>query len=190
MNRRKHPRRKFGRQHLAAFARDSKRRTENRLRCRRTHSYNQLWLDQPQLRFHPRAAGCDLARVWFLMNPAFPARLPLKMFHCVRDINLRSINSGFFERLIHDFPSWPYKWLTGDVFVIARLLANQHDRCALGTFAKHSLRGALVKVTRFAILRRVAHCRPTCRVWWLRRAGKLLVVCWHLPIKNRKSSTL
>ncbi len=95
MDRREDPRRKFGRQQFAAFPRDAERRTENRLGCRRAHCYHQLWLNDSQLCFQPRAAGCDLARIWFLMNAAFPARLPLKMLHRVRDINLGSINSCF-----------------------------------------------------------------------------------------------
>ena len=79
------------------------------------------------------------------------------MLYCIRDINLFAIDSGFFERLIHDFPSGSYKWFTGDIFGISRLFADQHDRCALGTFAKHRLRRALVEVTRRALSRRFTH---------------------------------
>ena len=81
------------------------------------------------------------------MNPAFAARLPLKMFHRVRDINLRSIDSSFLERAIHDFPSRTNEWFARDIFVIARLFANQHHRCALRPFAKDSLGRSFVQMT-------------------------------------------
>ena len=111
MNSSENPRRKFGRQYFAALARDAKRRAEDRLRRRRSEADQQLSFDQTQLRFQPRTAGSDLPRIWFPMNPAFPAGLLLKMLHRVRDINFFAINSGFFERLIHDFPSRPDEWL-------------------------------------------------------------------------------
>ena len=65
------------------------------------------------------------------MNPAFATRLPLKMFHRVAHVNLRSIDSSVRERAIHDFPSRTNEWFARHIFVIARLFANQHHRCAL-----------------------------------------------------------
>ena len=85
------------------------------------------------------------------MNSAFPAGLPFKMFHRIRDINFPAIDSGFFERLIHDFSSWPYERFAGDIFVIARLFAHQHNSCVLWTFSEYSLRGSFVKMARLAV---------------------------------------
>src|SRR5262249_45994271 len=124
------------------------------------------------------------------MNPAFPARLPLKMFYRVRDVNLGPINSSFFERLVHDFPSWPDERFTGDIFIVARLFADEHHRCTLRTFAKNRLRRPLVKMTRLTILRRLTHGRPAHRVGWLRRSRKLLVIRSHVPIMNRNSRAI
>jgi hypothetical protein len=90
------------------------------------------------------------------MNPAFPARFPLKVFHRVRDINLGSIDSSFFERSIHDFAGRSNEGFTSDILVISRLFANQHHRCAFRAFAKNRLCRALVKVTCGAVTRRFA----------------------------------
>ena len=73
------------------------------------------------------------------MNPAFAPRLPFEVFHRVRDINLRPIDSSIRERAIHDFSRRANEWFACDVFVVAGLFANQHHGCALGAFAKHSL---------------------------------------------------
>jgi len=90
------------------------------------------------------------------MNPALPTRLPFEVFHRVRDVNFLAINSRFFEGLIHDFSSGSNEGFTLLIFVIARLLADQHDRCVFRAFAKHGLCSPLVKMTRFAFARRVA----------------------------------
>jgi hypothetical protein len=58
------------------------------------------------------------------MNPAFPARLPLKMLDRVCDINLGPTDSGFFQRSIHDFPSRSHERLASDILVVSRLFAD------------------------------------------------------------------
>src|SRR5438874_969675 len=75
MNRREDSWGKLGRQYFSPFSRDAKPRTEDCLRCCGTHCHDQFSPNDSQLRFQPRPARCDLARVWFLMNPAFAARL-------------------------------------------------------------------------------------------------------------------
>ena len=91
------------------------------------------------------------------MNPALPTGLPFEVLHRVRDVNFPAINSRFFERPIHDFSSGPNEGFTLLIFVIARLFADQHDRDVFRTFAKHGFCSALVKMTRCAYARRVAH---------------------------------
>src|ERR1051326_3535302 len=127
MNSRKDSRCQFGRQNFAALARDAKRRAENRLGRRRAHRDYEVGLNGPKLCLQPRAAGSDLARIWFLMDPPFAARLPLEMFHRVGDVNFFPINSSFFQRLIHDFARRPNERFTGNIFVVSRLFADQHD---------------------------------------------------------------
>jgi hypothetical protein len=81
------------------------------------------------------------------MNSAFPARFPLKVLYRIRNVNLASINSGFFKRPVHDLSCRPDERFAGDIFVIARLFPDQHHRCVPQPFPKHSLGGAFVKVT-------------------------------------------
>src|SRR5689334_3708643 len=114
------------------------------------------------------------------MNPPFSARLPLEMFYRIRDIDLRSINSRFLEGAIHDFARRPDKRFARDIFVIARLFADEHHLCAFWTFAKHRLGGMFVKVTRLTIFRCLADSRPTRAVGRLRWPRKLLIRCSHL----------
>src|SRR5881397_1026353 len=73
------------------------------------------------------------------MNPTLPTGLPFEVFHRVGDVNFLAINSRFFEGLIHDFSSGSNEGITLLVFVIARLLADQHDRRVFRAFAKHGL---------------------------------------------------
>src|SRR5580765_443091 len=157
MNGRKHPWCELRGQHLATLPADSECRAENGLRRSRTHCHDEVGLNDPQFRFQPRTARCDLARVRLLMNPAFATRLPFEVFHSVRDVNLRPIDSSVLERAIHNFPSRTNEWFARDIFVIARLFANQHHRCALRTFAKDSLGRSFVQMTRSAMSRRLAH---------------------------------
>jgi len=79
------------------------------------------------------------------------------MFHRVRDVNFPAINSRFFQCLVHDFPSRSNKRFTLLIFVIARLLADQHDRHVFRSLAKHGLRGPLVEMTCRAFERCLSH---------------------------------
>ena len=157
MNSRKDSWGKLGRQYFSPFARDTEPRTKDRLRCCGTHCHDQSWSNDSQLRFQPGPARCDLARVWFLMNPAFAARLPFEMFNRVCNVNLRPIDSGVLERAIHDFPSRTNEWFARDIFVVAWLFANQHHRRMLWTLAKHGLGRALMQMACGALACRFAN---------------------------------
>src|SRR5438309_1719158 len=101
------------------------------------------WLES-QFRLEPRLTRRHFARVRFLMNTPFAARLPFEMLHRVGDINLFAIDSRFLERAVHDFSGRTNERFPGNIFVIPRLLANEHDRRFLWTFAKYRLGGVLV----------------------------------------------
>jgi len=157
MNSREHPLCELRGQHLATLPGDSESRAENSLcRCR-THCHDEFGPNDPLFRFQPRTARCDFARFRLLMNPPFPAGLPFEVFHRVRDVNLRPINSSFLERAIHNFPSRTNERFARDIFVIARLFANQHHRCVLRPFAKNSLGRSLVQMTCSAVSCCFAH---------------------------------
>ena len=91
------------------------------------------------------------------MNPAFPARFPLKMLYGIRNVNLASINSGLFERAIHNLPCRSDERFAGYIFIIAGLFPDQHHRRTLRTFAKHGLGGVFIKVACGAFARSAAH---------------------------------
>src|SRR5438094_10035891 len=94
------------------------------------------------------------------MNSALTSRLPFEMFHCVRHINVASIDSSLFERLVHDFSRRSNKGLTGDIFIIPWLFADEHHRCACPALAKNGLRRALENATGPTIFRRLPDGRP------------------------------
>ena len=66
------------------------------------------------------------------------------MLDRVRDVNLFAINSRFFERAIHDFSRGADERFAGDVFVIAWLFADEHDRRFFRAFAKNGLGCVLI----------------------------------------------
>src|SRR5204863_4717579 len=91
------------------------------------------------------------------MNSALTSRLPFKMLHRIRHINVASIDSSLFQRLVHDFSRWPDERFAGDILVISRLFSNQHDWRGFRSLAKDSLRGVLVEMTRRAFSRSFAN---------------------------------
>src|SRR6184192_4408592 len=111
----------------------------------------------------PRAMGGRLrSRVNLVSyNSALTSRLPFKMLYCIRHIDVASIDSSLFERLVHDFSRWPDERLAGDIFVVSRLFAHQHDWRAVGSLAKDGLGRALVKMTCRAFARSFADLDET-----------------------------
>ena len=87
-------------EHFPALPRHAKGRAEDRLRRGRAEADEHFRPNEAQLRFHPRPAGGDVARVRLLMDAAFPARLPFEMLHRVRDVNRVAIDPGFLQRAI------------------------------------------------------------------------------------------
>ena len=68
------------------------------------------------------------------------------MLDDVCHIGQRAIDSRFGKTAIEQFPRRPDKRMSGKVFGIAGLLANQHDPRPFGTFAEHSLGGGPVQM--------------------------------------------
>lgn len=93
------------------------------------------------------------------MDATLPARLPFEVLDRVRDINRGPVDAGFLERAIEELPGRADERLAAQVFLIARLFAEQHERGLLRTFAKHSLGRILVKRAGGAALGRFAQRR-------------------------------
>src|SRR6266550_484211 len=120
--------RELRRKNFPALARDSKRRSKDRLTGGCSENDKQFRPNEAQLGFEPGTASRDFARVGLLMDPAFAALFPFEMFHRVGDVNFFTVDSRFFQPAIHDFSGRTNERFTGKVFVIAWMLANQHDR--------------------------------------------------------------
>src|SRR5437763_8861283 len=81
------------------------------------------------------------------MDATLAARVPFEMLHRVRDVDFLSIDSRFFESTIKDFSSRAHKRFSGDILLVAGLLAEKHKRCVLRSLAEDSLRGVFVERT-------------------------------------------
>src|ERR1700704_4483633 len=102
MNRRYNSRNELRRQNFSALVRDAERRSKDRLRRGRAKTNQHFRLHQTQFRFEPWSAGCNLARVWFLMNATLAPWLPFEMFDCVGHVHFDSRNASFLQRAIEN----------------------------------------------------------------------------------------
>jgi hypothetical protein len=59
--------------------------------------------------------------------PAFTLWLPLEVLDGVRDVDVPSGNIGFNKSLVENLSSRTDKRMTRQVFLISRLLADEHD---------------------------------------------------------------
>ena len=81
----------------------------------------------------------DLPDVRAIMNAAFALLLEFEMFDRIGDIGLRTVNSGLAQRGVKHLSCGANKGLPLQIFLIAWLLANKHQLCALRPFAKDDL---------------------------------------------------
>jgi hypothetical protein len=77
------------------------------------------------------------------MNAAFAARLLFEMFDHVGDVSQAAIDSGLRERLIKQLTGGTHKRLAGEIFIVARLLANKHYAGFSRSLAEHRLGASL-----------------------------------------------
>src|SRR5258705_12701863 len=101
--------------------------SEQGLSRRRAKAHDRPRLDELDLDVEPRPAGGDLAGPRLLVNPALAARLPFEMLDHVRHVNALAVDAGFFERPIEELARRADERTARDIFLIARLLANEHD---------------------------------------------------------------
>ena len=104
------------------------------------------WLDAERDRVHPRVIVCLGAT----------ALLELEMLDGVRHVDLRAIDSRRFERAIEELAGWTHERPALQIFLIARLLANQHQRRARRAFTEYALRRMFVKRAASTLIHRLA----------------------------------
>jgi hypothetical protein len=109
-------------------------------------------LDDRALGLEPDLAALDLIRVRALVQPPLAAHLVLEMLDCVGDEGGVAGNAGVFQRLIEDPSGRPDEWLAGKVFLVARLLADQHEMRVPAALAGNGLRCMLVERAARALL--------------------------------------
>src|SRR5262249_46373801 len=124
---------------------------------RRAETHDRVGLDKPNLRVQPRPAGPDLRSVRLLVNPPLPARFPFEMLYDIGDVDTVAIDARLLERTVEQAAGRTHERPTGQIFGVARLLADQHQLGAGRAFAEHGLRAEFVQIAGLAILRGVAH---------------------------------
>ena len=83
------------------------------------------------------------------------------MLNGIRDINFRTINTGFDQGLVEEFSGGPDKWLSLHVFLVARLLTYQNNASSGLAFAENGLSPGSPQWTGFATHRSLAHFSQT-----------------------------
>jgi hypothetical protein len=84
------------------------------------------------------------------MDAAFAAGLPLEMLDGVGYVNFFAVDAGFYERAIEQFACGADERFTGEIFLVAGLLADEHELTVRGTFAENGLRAELPEIAVFA----------------------------------------
>jgi len=133
--------------------------SENRLRGSRAETDNDFGLDCGKFRFKPRPARLDFGSARFLVNPALAALFELKMFDGVGYINDRPVNTSLLQRAIEQTAGRTNEGTSHSIFLVARLLADKHDRSRWRTFAEHRLCSVLIEVASTARLNSFAQNR-------------------------------
>src|SRR5438045_3579111 len=75
------------------------------------------------------------------------------MLHDVGDVHDSAIDPRLLERAIEQLAGGADERMTGEILLVARLLADQHDARAFRPFAEHGLRGVFPQIAVAATLR-------------------------------------
>ena len=73
------------------------------------------------------------------MDAALAARLELEVLHRVGDVCLLSRDAGLIEGDVEDPAGRPDEGFSGNILLVARLLADEHDFRRLRPLAKYCL---------------------------------------------------
>ena len=130
--------------HAARF-RDGDGTAENASRGRAPHRQYDGGPDQRALVIQPPSAGLDLACVWPRVKSPLTAPFKLEMLDRIGHENRVSLDPDLLQRPIEHFAGRTDKRFSGAVFVVARLLAHQHQTGMTRALARYDRRGILVK---------------------------------------------
>ncbi|HEX5242920.1 MAG TPA: hypothetical protein VFW23_06605, partial [Tepidisphaeraceae bacterium] len=79
------------------------------------------------------------------MNSPLAARLPFEMLDRIGHVSLFARDSSFLQRGVEHFPRWADERLARAIFLIARLLADEHHGGICWTFSEDGLGGVAIK---------------------------------------------
>jgi hypothetical protein len=75
------------------------------------------------------------------VNPPLTAALEFEMLHGIGDIDIPALDPGFRQGAVQQLPRRPDERPPGDVFLIARLLADKGESGTRLPFSQNRLRG-------------------------------------------------
>jgi hypothetical protein len=142
---------------LAAVLRHPEAAPEERLSRRRAERNEHVRSDESQLGVEPRPARGELRRVGLVVDPALAARLPLEVLDRVRDVHLTAIDAGFLECFVEHAAGGPDERMTGDVFLVTGLLADEHYLRRCRAFTEHGLRCVAPQVATATLVHCTTH---------------------------------
>src|SRR5262245_9528845 len=130
---------------LAPHLRDRHHAIEHAARGGRPHRHDRGRLHDRAFLLEPPPAALDLVGIRTLVQAPLAAHLEFEMLDRVGDESIAARNAGLFERLIEDPPGRTHERLAGEVFLVAGLLADQHEPGAGAPFPRNDLGGELVE---------------------------------------------
>src|ERR1700730_10302484 len=152
---------------LSALTHYAEGSSQQRLRGGRTQAPQNLRLYRPQFSVKPRTTGVDFRVARLFVNALLSPNCgdPLEMFHHIGQIHLRALEPDLFQSPVEKLSSRSHKKMPGAVFLISRLLADEHDLCLRRTFAKHGLRSCLPQVAGLAVAGGLPKSRDCLQSW-------------------------
>ena len=87
----------------------------------------------------PPPARFDLAGLRLVVDAPFAALDELEMLDRIGDVDRRAVDPGLLERDVEQLPGRADERPSGEVLLVTRLLADEHDRGIQRTFAEHGL---------------------------------------------------
>ena len=143
------------RQRGAAHFRDGHHLADQRPRRGSTERDGQRRADQGALMVDPPAARLDLPGVGPGVDALLAALDKFEMLDRVGDIGSLPLDPGLPERLVEQLPGGADERPSGQIFLVAGLLADEQDERIERPFAEHGLRRAFVEVAARAARRLV-----------------------------------
>ena len=158
-------------QPLAAGLADGHRVAQQRARRGGTQRHRGAWAHQGDLVLEPLAAGGGLLLAGGLVQPALAAQLVLEMLDGVGEVQRLGRPAQLRQRAPQQLAGRAHEGLAAQVFLVAGLLADQHQRRAALSLAVHGLGG----VQRWQILR---------DRWFIARSagGLALLLLWPIGL--------